>query len=86
MMKSTKFSFVVSLVALALVVVICLSGLDKELYGYYIESALGVVSLLYMLMSITHYRRSQPRETPAFIIAQCFVTIATMCLIIITNM
>lgn len=86
MMKSTKFSFVVSLVALALVVVICLSGLDKELYGHYIESALGVFSLLYMLISITHYRRSQPRATPAFIIAQCFVTIATICLIIITNM
>ncbi len=86
MMKSTKFSFVVSLVAFVLVVVICLTGLDKKLYGYYIERALGVVSLLYMLMSITHYRRSQPRETPAFIIAQCFVTIATICLIVIMSM
>lgn len=86
MMKSTKFSFVVSLVALVLVVVICLTGVNKESYGYYIEGALGVFSLLYMLMSITHYRRSQPRETPAFIIAQCFVTIATICLIVIMSM
>lgn len=86
MMKSIEFSFVVSLVAFALVVVICLTGLDKELYGHYIEGLLGAFSLLYMLMSITHYRRSQPRATPAFIIAQCFVTIATICLIVITNM
>lgn len=78
-----KFSFLISLIVLVLVSVLCLTGLVDKTYGGYIVNALGVFALLYMLISITHYRREQPRKTPLFILSQCFVSIATICMVII---